>query len=587
MLILFIFTFISGLVTILAPCIWPLLPIILSSSTTGGRSRPLGITLGVVLSFGVLTLTISTLISFIPFDPNVLRLLAVLVIGVMGASLLIPSFGKIIEGYISKVSSLSGNKIHPKDTGFRGGLVTGLALGIVWSPCAGPILATIASISATRQLSFEVVLLPAVYMIGVGIPLFVFALASQSIVNKSRFLSAYTGRIQQGFGLVMIITAILILTNFDKVLQAKLLDAIPAYSQFLYKLETNPSVQNELRRLKKKDSSQTQVKDLKPMNVTDQSGLPNLGKAPDFVGIYNWLNTEKPLTMGKLKGKVVLIDFWTYTCINCIRTLPFVTSWYEKYKDKGFVIVGVHTPEFEFEKKTENVSGAIKQYKITYPVAQDNDYETWNAYRNLYWPAKYLVDAEGNIRYTHFGEGEYGQTEMNIKKLLEERGMDVDDEVVKLEDKTPKSFQTPETYLGRSRIDRFASNERIIGGTQMFTSQLTIPPHGIAYEGKWDLQSEYASSFKGGSIIFRFYADKVYLVIVPKTPTDKVKVYLDGKIVNDTSRGKDVVEGYIQFDKEHADDLYNLIDLKGLSGDHTLKLEFESEGVKIYAFTFG
>ena len=587
MFVLYIFAFVSGLITILAPCIWPLLPIIFSSSSTGGRSRPLGITLGIILSFGLLTLTISTLVSFIPFDPNVLRLFAVLVIGVMGAGLLIPSFGKIIEGYLSRVSSFAGSKASLNDKGFKGGLATGLALGIVWSPCAGPILATIASISATRQVSFEVILLTAIYMIGVGIPLFMFALASQTIINKSRFLSSYTGRIQQGFGFVMIITAILIFTNFDKVLQAKLLDAIPTYSQFLYKLESNPSVQNELRRLKKKDSLQTQVKDLKPIDVTDQSTLPKLGQAPEFVGIYKWLNSEKPLTMSELKGKVVLIDFWTYTCINCIRTLPFVTGWYEKYKDKGFVVVGVHTPEFEFEKKTDNVLGAIKQYKINYPVAQDNDYETWNAYRNLYWPAKYLIDKDGNIRYTHFGEGQYEETEMNIKKLVEELGQKTDEQVIQLEDKTPRSFQTPETYLGSSRIDRFASNEGIVGGVQSFTSNLNIPLHGVSYEGKWDVRPEYSSPFKGSSLVLRFYANKVHLVIVTKNPNDKVKVLLDGKVVNDVNRGQDVLDGYVEFDEDHPDDLYNLIDLKGKSGDHTLRLEFESDGVEVYAFTFG
>ncbi|MBI4009270.1 redoxin domain-containing protein [Candidatus Roizmanbacteria bacterium] len=566
MIILLAFAFISGLVTILAPCIWPLLPIVLSSSTTGGKSKPLGITLGIVISFAVFTLTISYIVKIIPFDPNILRLFAVLIIGFLGLSLVIPQLSQFLEGWVSRFSGRLAGFTKTSDSGFKGGLVTGLALGIVWSPCAGPILATIATLAATQSVNFGIVLVTIVYVIGVGIPLFLFATVGSRIFSRSRVLSPYTGLIQKIFGVIMILTALAIFTNYDKVLQVKLLDLFPSYSNFLFKLESSQAVKQQLDELKGKKEMPKKA----PMNeniimITPSSSLPNLGPAPEFVGIYKWLNVEKPLTMQELRGKVVLIDFWTYTCINCIRTLPFVTSWYEKYKDKGFIVVGVHTPEFEFEKKTENVLGALKQYNIHYPVPQDNDYKTWDAYNNHYWPAKYLIDTRGNIRYTHFGEGEYEQAEKNIQTLLKEAGNRVKDETVQIEDQTPRMRLTPETYLGKLRME----------------------PGAVEFKGNWDLQDEFSSSSRGSVLEFNFYADKVFLVITPESINDKVKVLLDGKVVEVSNAGSDVKNGYIQFDSNSPNDLYNLINLKGNPGEHLLRLEFENAGTQIYAFTFG
>ncbi len=301
------------------------------------------------------------------------------------------------------------------------------------------------------------------------------------------------------------------------------------------------------------------------------TSLPQLGKAREFVGISKWLNSE-PLTMEKLKGKVVLVDFWTYTCINCIRTLPHVTGWYEKYKDKGFVVIGVHTPEFEFEKKPENVENAIKQYKIHYPVAQDNDYITWSAYDNHYWPAKYLVDAKGNIRYTHFGEGKYEETEMNIKTLLDEMGMETNDTTLILQDQTPQYALTPETYLGTARRDRYVDD---------FSS---VPTHHFSLQGSWKTDSEYIESKKGSKLKLHFYADKVFLVITPTGKEDKVKILFDDKVVSKDQEGDDVENEMIKIDEAR---LYNLINLHTGPEEHSLELDFETDGIKIYAFTFG
>lgn len=577
MIILLIFSFLSGLVTIFAPCIWPLLPIILSSSLGGGRRKSFGITLGIMMSFSFFTLTLSYLVKIIPFDPNILRLIAVCIIGFLGLTLVIPQLSTILEGWVSRLSGKFSPATKRNGDSFGAGFITGFALGIVWTPCAGPILATIATLAATQQLNSATVLVTLVYVTGVGIPLFVFSLFGNKVLAQNKTLSKYTGRIQQIFGVMMILTAIAIFTNFDKTVQLRLLDAVPSYSTFINKLENNSQVQTQLNQLR---GSNPQPKITMPFPQTDR--LPVLGHAPEFEGITQWLHSQ-PLTLSQLKGKVVLIDFWTYTCINCIRTLPYITKWYEKYKDQGFVVIGVHTPEFEFEKKTENVVEATKKYSITYPVAQDNEYATWQAYDNHYWPAHYLLDADGNIRYTHFGEGEYEQTEMNIKTLLKEAGKKTDDAVINIEDQTPQSAQTPETYLGSLRIERFASEEQIDQGIHTYTIPTTMPTHHFAYGGKWDVQEEYAKPQQGAKLELHYLANKVFLVITPQSPQDKIKILLDGKVVSAKDAGADVKNGYVVLDSPR---LYNLINSQERT-EHTLLLEFETGEVQVFAFTFG
>lgn len=576
MTLLLTFAFISGLVTIFAPCIWPLLPIILSSSTTGGHKKPFGITLGIMLSFGLLTLSISYIVRIIPFDPEILRYVAVFVIALLGLILIIPKLSQILEGSVSRLSSkfnFVGQTNHP---GFWSGFITGLALGIVWTPCAGPILATIAALSATQSVNLNVILITLVYIIGVGIPLFIFAWMGKYIFTKSRVLSKYTGRVQQIFGVVMIITAILIATNYDKVLQAKLLDFFPSYSNFIVNLENSNGVKEQLDLLKNNKKSIEK----------DSSGLLNVNiKAPEIVGINNWLNTEKELKIADLKGKVVLVDFWTYTCINCIRTLPHVTSWYEKYKDQGFVVLGIHTPEFEFEKDTKNVENAIKQYKINYPVGQDNDFATWNNYSNRYWPAKYLIDANGNIRKFHFGEGEYEEMEMAIQLLLKEAGQSVEVKVDNMEEKPSSLRVSPETYLGSKRMQYYYPSGSLGVGSKDFTLSPVISQNSFSLGGFWEIEEENAVTIKDSVLTYNFSANKVFLVLRPgSSKASRVKVYLDGKLVNSANSGSDVINGELTVD---TDRLYNLIDLKGKTGSHILKLEFEDNGIEVFAFTFG
>ncbi len=584
---LLFFAFLSGFVTILAPCIWPLLPIILSSSLNGGKAKSLGITLGIMVSFSVFILSISYLVKLFGLDPNIIRLFAVIVLVIMGLSMIIPAFSRVLEGMLSRLAGRFGGTQNNR-SGFGGGFLTGCALGIVWTPCTGPILATIAALAATSSLNLGIILVTIVYVIGVGIPLFFFSYGGGKLIAKTRFVGGFTGRIQQIFGVVILLTALAIYTNYDKVIQVKLLDSFPSYTRFLIGLETNPAVKKQLDILKGNKEKKTDDMIGKPFNMTDSKSLPNLGPAPEFVGITKWLNlpaSRQALTLKELRGKVVLVDIWTYTCINCIRTLPYLTRWYEKYEDQGFVIIGVHSPEFEFEKKTENVLDAIKRYNITYPVAQDNDFATWKAYNNQYWPAKYLIDAKGNVRYTHFGEGKYEETEIAIQALLKEAGQNTTSDTVRISDQTPTQKRTQEIYLGASRMEYLDPQGSVSNGTQIFQLPKATRQNAFSLGGQWTITNEYSRSEKNSILVLNFTADKVFLVMRPQeNQKGIIKVLLDGKPIEAKSAGADVKNGILIIDSDRE---YNIVDLKGNSVNHLLRLEFQDSGIEVFAFTFG
>ncbi len=584
MTLLIVFAFLAGVVTIFAPCIWPILPIVLSAGASGGEKKPLGIVSGLAVSFMLITLLLASIVKIIPFDPEVLRFFAVGIIGFLGLTLIVPALGARLEVMVSRLGGLGGRFTNNSGTGFGSGFVVGFALGIVWSPCAGPILATIATLAATQAVSFNVVLITLAFVIGVAVPLFILAVLGQKVLAKTRFFSRYTKRIQQIFGVVMILAALAIYTGYDRTLQTKILDAFPGYGSFLNQFEKNEDVQKKLDELK--GSGKSGFLSTQKTSPETKSGLSDYGPAPEFVGIAKWLNTETPLTLESLRGKVVLVDFFTYSCINCIRTLPYVTSWYEKYQDQGFVVIGVHTPEFEFEKKTDNVVDAMTRYKINYPVAQDNAYETWQAYNNHYWPAHYLIDTEGNVRQYHFGEGNYEETEMAIRALLAEAGKKVTDTTLTnvVAEKAGKD-KTPETYLGSGRMERFVSPEKVSGGEQLFTSPRSIAKNSFAYAGIWQVESERAKTVDDAKLSLHFQGKKVFLVMAPpeNTSLGNVRVMLDGKIVKSDFSGKDVTNGVITVDQDR---LYELLDLKDRTGDHTVELYFETPGTMVYAFTF-
>jgi cytochrome c biogenesis protein CcdA/thiol-disulfide isomerase/thioredoxin len=578
MILLLLFSFLAGFVTILAPCIWPVLPIVLSSSIAGkvSHQRPLGITLGVMLSFTIFTLFISYLVSIFHFNPNVLRLIAVVVIAFLGLTMIIPSLGIKFTSLVSNLANIFAQKTLNTNSGFLSGFIIGLSLGIVWTPCAGPILASIAALSATNQVSFSVFLVTLAYIAGVGVPLFIFAYASQRIILRAKQLNKYASRVQQVFGVIMILATVAIYTNYDQTLQLQLIAKFPVLGTVVNGFENSKLVTSQLALLKNQP----------PAIVIDNNGLFNTNMpAPDFVGINKWLNTNKPVTITSLKGKVVLVDFWTYTCINCIRTLPHVTTWYDKYRQDGFVVIGVHTPEFQFEQDTGNVRSAIQTDNIHYPVAQDNQYATWNNYNNQYWPAEYLIDQNGNIRRTDFGEGNYDQMELAIQTLLKENGKKVTDKLSNLTNNTSNTDISLETYLGSNRMQYYFPNGSLSSGTQTFSLSNNISQNTFSYGGVWTINSDYAVSGENGAINYNFIAGKVYIILRPsRAKINTVKVYLDGQVIDPSVAGTDVNSGIVNVD---SDRLYNLVNLHGRTENHILKLEFQTPGIQVYTFTFG
>jgi len=578
MFLLYSFSFLAGFVTILAPCIWPVLPIVLSSSVAGGKghSRPLGITLGVMISFSVFTLAISYLVKLFHFDPNTLRIIAVVIIVFLGLTMIIPTLSAKFEIFVNKLSNLFGQKTNT-NSGFLAGLITGLSLGIVWTPCAGPILATVATLAATGKFSLSVILVTVFYVMGVGVPLFTFGYGGAHLIKNLKGLNRFTGKIQKIFGVIMILAAIAIYTNYAQTLQLQLINQFPALGTVVNGFENSSLVGNQLNKLSGKQS----------LPVVDTTGLFNIDTpAPDFTGITHWLNTNKPISIKDLRGKVILVDFWTYTCINCIRTLPFITGWYQKYKDDGFVVIGVHTPEFQFEHDTGNVQNAIKMFNIQYPVAQDNNYTTWNAYSNEYWPAEYLIDADGNIRRADFGEGEYDKMEKAIQALLMQAGNKVDTSLLNTQNQTPQSEISPETYLGSARMQYYFPNGSVGNGQQNFTLSDNLTQNSFSYGGTWTISDENAVASAGSTLNYNFKANHVYIILRPKAVgiQGQVKVYLDGKVITATNAGVDDGNGIINVT---TDRLYDIVNIHGSSGNHILKLEFVTPGIQAYTFTFG
>ena len=313
------------------------------------------------------------------------------------------------------------------------------------------------------------------------------------------------------------------------------------------------------------------------------SGLPVIGAAPEFTDTQQWFNTpgDRPLTLKSLRGRVVLVDFWTYSCINCLRTLPYLTAWDKRYRKDGLTIVGIHSPEFPFEKDAGNVGEAIQRNGIEYPVAQDNDLANFTRYGTEYWPAEYFIDAKGRVRYVHFGEGEYGEKEKVIRELLAEAGHSVgagESGAKGIEAST--GVTTPESYLGSLRADRFV-NGPIAAGTHDFGSPGAPPTNGLAYSGRWKVEPESATA-EGGALELSFGARRVYLVLGSPGQSRRVRVLLDGRPIPDRLAGSDVHNGVVTVSGQR---LYDLVDLPKVE-DRTLRLVPEA-GVMGYAFTFG
>jgi cytochrome c biogenesis protein CcdA/thiol-disulfide isomerase/thioredoxin len=576
MLLLLLFALLAGFATVLSPCILPVLPAILSASASGGKSRPLGVILGLILSFVFFTLALTTLVQSFGLSANLLRYIAIAVIGFFGLVLLIPILSEkfaMLTDALANFGTQLQVRSRTQRSGFVGGLIIGVALGLVWTPCAGPILAAITTLVATQQIGLEIILLTFAYSLGAALPLLIIAYGGQHILSFPS-LARHTERIRQVFGALMIVTAIALALNWDVILQQSVLDYIPSIQ-----VEKNAWVQEQLQKLR--GPSPFIIKPQDKINSHGTGSLPYIAPAPPLRGITGWINSP-PLTLDQLKGKVVLIDFWTYSCINCIRTFPYLRQWYDTYKDKGFIIIGVHTPEFEFEKDENNVKKAVQRFHLAYPIAMDNHYQTWQAFYNSYWPADYLIDQNGIIREIHFGEGAYLETENAIRSLLhlpllaEEK-----------EEKAPPYMagMTPETYLGYKRADAYTPEIHVVRNEMAhYDYHDALKPNEVGLRGEWTIDAEQITSDSDDAQLnLNFQANHVYLVLGGKSPRP-IKVALDGKPLPPSFWTSDMdAKGEIAVRDPRK---YDIVDLKGEGGRHLLTLHVP-KGIQAYAFTFG
>ncbi|MBA3402254.1 MAG: cytochrome c biogenesis protein DipZ [Actinobacteria bacterium] len=549
MLILLGVTFVAGVITSLSPCMLPMLPLILAGSASSkDRKRPYVIIVGLVLSFTFFTLAGGALLSALGLPEDLLRDLAIAAMLVLAASLLSRRFAWLLERPL-----LFLTRRRPSADG--NGLVLGLSLGLVFVPCAGPILAAITVLSATGDVGLRLVLVTAVYALGVAIPMLAIAIGGQRLTSGIKLLRTHAASTRMVAGFLLGVGALAIAFGLDQ----KVTTALPAYgTTFQEKLEENRTVRKELRDL-------TGSGDALAATPTSATGP----QAPEFRGLDNWLNTPagKPLTIAGLRGKVVIVDFWTYSCVNCLRTFPHLKAWDKAYRRAGLVIVGVHAPEFAFERVPSNVRSAVKRFGLEYPTAQDNDFATWRAYQNNYWPAKYLIDRNGRVRYTHFGEGEYDETESWIRRLLGEK---VKTRRTSVQDRTPNDITTPEAYLGYARLARYGGSPVIFDRKAVYRfPERALVQDENAFSGRWTLTSEHARAGEDARLRLRFQANDIFLVLAGE---GRVQVLVDGRPVKSVA-----VSGLPR--------LYTLARFPKLK-QGLLELRF-SPGVEGYAFTFG
>jgi cytochrome c biogenesis protein CcdA/thiol-disulfide isomerase/thioredoxin len=585
MVVLMLFALVAGAGTAITPCVLPVLPVLLSASVIGGHRRPFGIVVGLAITYTFAVVALASLIKGVGLAEGATRTFAIAVLFAFGLGLLLPVLREPLEKLLAPLSRLGPRSAG---TGFWSGLGVGGALGFLYAPCAGPILAAVVSVSATSGSSARLVAIAISYSLGSAAVLLIFALGGRRVTDRIR--SAGRGPVlQRAVGVVMIATAALMTADLDVRFQTALANHFPSVLVNPTRaIERSDAVEHRLADLRGKsrfDSARTGKK--APPSTVKEAGappLPVLGKAPDFTNTQRWFNTGgRRLSLRRLRGRVVLIDFWTYTCINCIRTLPALRAWDDRYRNRGLTIVGVHTPEFPFERDAGNVEAAIKQDKLHYAVVQDNKYGTWTAWGNQYWPAKYLIDASGNVRYTHFGEGAYDTTEAAIRALLRQAG-DRPGRMVNASVETPaKGLETPETYLGASRADGFVPRPPRVGTHRYDRPGGTLPPSHFAFGGVWKVSKESATSVRASSLAVRFGAQKVFLVLGSRGGRARhVHVLLDGKAIAQGEAETDVVGGVVTVRRQR---LYRLVALRSAQRK-TLTLRFDP-GVSGYAFTFG
>jgi cytochrome c biogenesis protein CcdA/thiol-disulfide isomerase/thioredoxin len=581
MVLLIAFALVAGAATAVSPCVLPVLPVVLSAGVTGGRRRPLGVATGLAVSFTFATVALVYLISALGLPNGLLRTFSVVVLIGFGISLIVPSLGDRVEAYLSRIApSLAPGSGRAASGGFWSGTLVGCGLGFVYAPCAGPILAGVITVSASQSFTAGRLSVALAYGIGSALVLYALMLGGRKVTGP---LARRSTRFQMAMGVIMLVVAFAMLRNYDTRFETTIASGLPGFLVHPTEgIETTKSAKTQLAALRGHKVRQTGG--LREADAGER--LPVLGVAPEFRDTQKWFNTEegRSLKLSGLRGHVVLVDFWTYSCINCIRTLPYLNAWYQKYHSKGFEIVGVHTPEFPFEHSAANVAAAIAQNGIHYPVVQDNSYGTWNAYNNEYWPAEYFIDTQGRIRLADFGEGEYGAKERAIRSLLVEAGASGLGDATRVRALAPsEAALTPESYLGAERAERFTNGQITTGVHDFGPLPSAAPPPGqLRYAGPWRIEELGAQAGSGARLQLTFKARRVYLVMGSSGNAEPVHVRLDGRPIAASSAGGDVHGAVVNVGFDRA---YRLVELPSVQ-THTLTVE-PAPGVSAYDFTFG
>ncbi len=576
-MILFLLSYLAGVLTIVSPCILPVLPFVFARADRPFLRNGFPLLVGMAVTFaGVATL--AALGGGWAVRANeVRRWIALAVMAVLGLSLLFPALGdRLMRPFVAAGSWLTDRaERHSGDQGeVRASLLLGVATGLLWAPCAGPILGVILTGAALQGAGVGTTVLLLAYAAGAATSLGLALLVGGRVFKAMKGALGVGEWVRRGLGVLVLIGVVIIGLGAD----TGLLTRISAASTGRIEQALLGSIGRGM-----------------PTNEapTDLANLPVEGMMPPLTGATTWINTP-PLTTEQLRGKVVVVDFWTYSCINCIRSIPYVRAWAEKYKDQGLVVIGVHTPEFAFEKSEANVRQNIQRLGITYPVAMDNEFAIWRAFKHQYWPAHYFIDAKGQIRHHHFGEGDYDGSERVIQQLLKEAGAaNVARDVVDVQAQGAEAaadmaqVESPETYVGYARAENFRSPGGIANDVIKDYVAAPLQLNGWTLSGRWRVTREHADlQTAGGRVAFRFKARDLHLVMGPSKTGEqpRFRVLVDGAAPGPNA-GSDIdAQGMGRIDGER---LYQLVRQTGAVRERTFEIEFLDPGVQVFAFTFG
>jgi len=585
-MLIYLLAFVGGVLTILSPCILPVLPFVFARADQPFRRSGLPLLVGMALTFSVVAIAAAFGGHWVVRLNQGGRYVAMLIFLVLGVSLLFPSIAEALSRPLVRAGSkLQGGP--SAENGIGKSFVLGISTGLLWAPCAGPILGLILTGAAIQGPGAHSSFLLLSFALGAATSLGIALFAGNKVFSALKRSLSFEVWIRRGLGVAVIMGVVAIGLGWDTNLLTKF--------SFVNTAKAEEHLIDVWHPKKPAAVLAASAADTVP-------ALKDEGPMPDLSGAVAWLNSP-PLSSKSLRGKVVLIDFWTYSCINCLRALPYVEGWAQKYKDAGLVVVGVHTPEFAFEKERSNVEKAVRDLKITYPVAIDSDYKIWQAFNNEYWPAHYFIDGKGRIRYHHFGEGEYGESERVIQELLRENGAQISTSGTTSTamsapisvagigaEAAPDStnVRSPETYVGYKRAENFASTEPIAQDSRrVYTPQPRLSLNEWALGGSWKVGTESAVlQTAPGKIIFRFHARDLHLVLGATKDGKPVRfrVKLDGTPPGD-DHGVDTDNNGSGTVQDHR--LYQLIRQKGPVEDRTFEIEFLDPGVQAFAFTFG